>query len=457
MDEEIEAEADADAVEEQKEIEEEESNVVVVDPANLGFKRNVDVLEEAEAVKPKEKSSLKMPAFAMPNLPQMPHIAFPAGKTPLIAGAVALIVLLGLLYWFVPHATVTVLTLPKALTASETIIIDPSATTVDAQNNVIPGASQQKSVSGTKTIPVTGTKNIGNPAKGTVTVYNKSPSSDLSLPKGTELTSGSLTFTTDSDADVASASTTISDTGGSTTFGTGTVNITASQIGTDSNLAAATTFSIQGHSADVGVARNPAALSGGTSKTVTVVSRADEDAFVKAVSADLVDRAKQDLSGSVTGAEKLIDETITTTVTQKKFDQELDQQATSLSGNATITVSGTSYNQDDVATLMKAAITGQIPTGYALAEGRTQVTLANVKVGKDGKVTAKATITTAAVPTLNTTDIQKQLAGKTMAAAEGYLKRMNGVSGIEVHFGLGFSKSMLPINAKNITVNVAIQ
>lgn len=439
-------------IEEPQEIKEEESNVIAVDPSSLGFKQNVDVREEE-----KQKPKITLPAFTLPNMPQLPHLSLPSGNMPIIAGGVVLVVILGLLYWFVPHVTVAVSILPKALTASETITIDPSASSVDGDNKVIPGAAVSKSESGTKTIPVTGTKNIGDPAKGPVTIYNKSASSDLALPKGTILSSGSLEFTTDSDVDVASASTTISDTGGSTTFGTGTVNITASQIGTDSNLPASATFSIQGYSSDIGVARNSAALSGGTSKTVTVVSRADEDAFVKAVSADIVTKAQQDLSGSMSGSQKLINQTITTAVTQKNFTQELDQQATSLTGNATITVSGTSYNEDDVKTLMKAAITGQIPSGYTLADDRTQVTLDDVKVGKTGKITATATIKTDAIPTIDAEAIQKNLAGKSITDAQNYLRSITGVASAEFRFSLSLIKSRLPMNVNNITVTTSIQ
>lgn len=442
-------------VEEVEEIKEEESNVVAVDPENLGFKKNVDVLEEAmpagrQVEVPKRRFTVpKLPAFDYSLLKDKFKIK---GYGPVIGIVVGILLLIGLLYWFVPHATVTVFTLPKALSATETIMIDPAATVVDGEKKIIPGAAQEKSVSGTKTIPVTGKKNIGDPARGSVTIYNKQ-TNEKTFTKGTILISGSLQFTLDSDVHIASASESV----GSITFGKATGAITASQIGTDSNLAAAAEFRFKDVDAGVAIARNDSVLTGGTSKSVTVVSRADQDAFVKAVSADLVDKAKQDLASSVTGSTKLIDETITTAVTQKTFNQELDQEAAELSGNATVTVSGTSYNGDDVQTLMKAMITAEIPSGYALAEGRTKVTLENVKVAKDGKVTAKATIVSDATPTLDVGVLRKNLTGKTVTAAQEYMRGITGVAAVEIRFGLSFSRSRLPINAKNITVGLAIQ
>ena len=460
-----EAQEEALSVEEGEEIQEEESNVVAVDPSRLGFKKNVDVLEEVEtpdgAPVTTKKWRTAIP-LKIPNLSALPfpHINISAiremiasgGKGPIIVIAVIILFVIGLLYWFVPHATVTVLMLPKSLSASEPITIDPKATSVDADKKIIPGVAQEKSVSGQKTIQVTGKKNVGNPAKGSVTIYNKSTDSK-SFSKGDILTTGSLAFTLDAGVQVASASESI----GSLTFGKATGTVTASQIGTDSNLPAGTEFNFKGVDTSIAIARNDAALTGGTSKSVTVVTRTDQDALVKAISADLVDKAKQDLSGMVTGGAKLIDDTITTSVTQKTFNQELDQESTELSGNATVTVSGTAYNDDDVKTLLKAMITGQIPSGYALAEGRTQVTLAQVKVGKDGKISAKATIKTDAIPSLDVTDIRKHLSGKTIQSVQEYLRSLTGVAAVEVRFGMSFGKSRLPINAKNITVDLAIQ
>jgi hypothetical protein len=85
------------------------------------------------------------------------------------------------------------------------------------------------------------------------------------------------------------------------------------------------------------------------------------------------------------------------------------------------------------------------------------VTLENVKVAKNGKITAKATIKTDAIPTLDVPTIRSKLAGKSISSAVEYLKGLSGVAGAEVRFGLSFIKSRLPVNANNITVSVAIE
>ncbi len=430
--------------------EQEEANVVVVDPAQLGFKKDVDVLEEVAAP--------KRPRFTMPPLPRVNILALaariPVKGNMLIIGIVAVIALLfGLLSWVLPHATVTILELPKAIEASEQITIDPKATAVMAEDKVIPGGTQEKSVSGEKTVEVTGKRKVGDPAKGGVTIYNKSLSAKT-YPKGTVLTSGSLEFSLDADVQVASASENLVT--GTRTFGKVSGTMTARQIGTESNLAAGTEFALKDVSTSVAIGRNEQVLTGGTSREVTVVTRADYDALVKDASVDLVNQAKAELSGTVGGTEKLIDETIKTAVTEKTFQQELDQESTQLSGKLTITVEGTTYREDDVKTIMKAFIASDIPEGYTLAEERTKVEVSNVKIAKDGKISARVTFKGDAVPTLDLSDIQKKLAGKKLADAEAYLRGLAGVAGVEIRFRTSFGKNRLPVNAKNISVGLAI-
>lgn len=435
----------------------EEPNVVVVEPSRFGFRKNVDVLEETEHTMPSPPVSFPTKPLAI----HMPKIDIHAiisrirsgGMLPIIGVVIILMCIGWFIYWAVPHATVTILESPRSISDSQQITIDPAATVVDAQNRIIPGSKQAQSVSEDKTIPVTGTKNVGNPAKGSVTVYNKTL--DLqSVSKGTLLTAGSVEFTLDGDITVASAS---EDLGGRT-YGKETAAITASQIGTNSNMPAGTMFTVKGFSEDEMTANNEAALAGGTSKQMTVVSRADEDALVAAAQKDLADQAKQGLTASVGGTAKLIEDTIQTAVTQKTFAQELDQQASQLSGKVTVTVSGISYNDDDIKTLLTAFIAKDIPQGFTLAESRTQVTLTNVVVKKDGKISATATIKSDAVPTLDIAAIQKKLAGMKISDATAYLRSLPGIAGMEVTFRMSpWGHSRLPINTKNISVGLAIQ
>jgi len=443
-----------------------DDNLVMVDAESLGFKKDVDVLEESKTTihnatipDPHEDEEIdedeeieyveEEPTtgrfkFVLPNIP---------GNPPLVFGGIAVTVflcLLGAVWWFLPQALVTVLEIPKSFESTQIITIDPTATVVDAQQNVVPGRKREKTESGEKTVAVNGKKNVGDPAKGTVTIYNKATSSKT-FKKGSVLSSGSLQFTLDEDVQVASASESI----GSLTFGKADVRVTASAIGTQSNLAASGEFTFKDVSSSTAIARNDKAFAGGTSREVTVVSRSDYDAFVKSLSSELIEKAKSDFAQVVSGSEKIIDDTVKTTVTEKVFSQEIDEESKSLQGKLTVSMSGIAYTDADVRALLSSISSSQIPTGYVVNDAKTTVTVSDIKVKKDGKISAKATMNAYALPVLDTVKIQSAIAGKNISFVEKYLKELPGVGGVEIGFRYSPSKKILPANKKNISITIS--
>ena len=460
------------AVEEQEEkkedltpFEETESNVTLVDPGSLGFRRS-DVLRERPSIMrtppPKEtiepemptrapRLSKSLPAIPPIHLPPMPFrsFRFSSSRLPVLIGiGVLCVIILFIFYWYVPHASVTLFEVSKKISKSDAISIDPTATIADPSSKILPGKKQEKTVSGDKAIAVTGKKQVGDPAKGAIKIYNKTFDS-VTVSKGTVFTAGNLAFTLDADVSIASAS--------AVNFTTNTGGLTASAIGAASNVPANTIFSIHGYSLTELAAQNDQAFSGGTSKDITVVTRADQDALVKSLTADLVEKAKQDLSGSVTGDDILIDGTIKTTVTDKSFVEELDQEAGNLHGKITISLTGTSYNKKDLASLMTGIIGPDIPPNYLFDSQNMTVTLKNIVVKQDGKMTATADFEGTATPQIDIPSIIKSIAGKSVSSAQDSLKSVPGIGSAAIDVKVSPWKNRLPANAKNISVSVAIQ
>lgn len=420
---------------EEIEITPEDANVVSVSPEVLGFGK-------------KQKIHIQLPK--LPNIPKLPKIpihgiAFPFGIIAILA-----IVVLGFLYYFLPKVTITVGVIPQVITKEKAITISSTATVVDGEKFIVPGKKQEKSISGEKTIPVSGKKKIGDPARGTVTVYNKTTATKL-LKKGTIIDYKSLAFTLDNDVSVASASESI----GSITFGTTTAVVTAQDIGEEGNVGANTEFSVKGYDTSVLIARNGQAFTGGKSRDATVVSRADYDALIKALTDELVVKAKEDLSQEVTGGEKLIEQTIKTTVANKSFTEELDQEAKELHGKATITVAGISYKEEDIKTLLLTLASVDIQSGYIMNEGRTTITVVNPVLKKDGSISALASMRLVAIPKIDVNDMRKSLVGKSFVSAQTLLKQIQGVGSAEFVFKRSL-RNTLPFKATNITIDVVI-
>lgn len=429
---------------------EELANVEVVSPEALGF-RHEDVLEkQAPPVK------LTMPRISFAGLGMIKgwFTKFPkprGGVVPVVIGIVLLVAVGIGLYYALPHATVTVLVASQSVDESTSLSVDPAATVADASTKTIPGKVVEQSVTGEKTITVSGKKNVGDPAKGAVTIYNKVTSSKT-FPKGTQLTTSTIAFTLDADVSVASASESI----GSITFGKATANVTARDIGPNGNVTASSEFTFAGISGSQVSARNEAAFTGGNSKQVTVVSRADQDTLVKALTDDLVVQAKQQLL-ALAGGERLIDATVKTEVADKVFDAELDQEAKELHGKVTVKVTGISISDSDINAALSALVEAKVPAGYTLAPEQTNVTTSNVTVKKDGKITLTAKLAAVALPQIDQSGLQRALAGKDVNTALGILKETKGVGGAEFRFTFSPTKSRLPLNRNNITITVMVQ
>jgi len=435
----------------------EDENVVAVAPEALGFTKRTQV---PESEKERKKPGVAVGAavrgifshihFHIPHL-RIPRIGGIATAVPFIFTFTAVILVIAAGYFYLPQSTVILSVVPKTVSKEKTIAISPAATAIDREKFVIPGKKQEKNITGEKTITVTGKKKIGDPSKGTVTLYNKTTTA-RSLKKGTILTAKSLQFTLDTDTSVASASESI----GSITFGKISTAVTAVDIGEEGNIAGSAEFSVKGFETSVIAGRNDQPFTGGKSREVTVVSRADYDALIKALTDELVGKAKTELTASVSGAEKLIDATVKTTVMGKTFTEELDQEARDLHGKVTIAVSGISYNENDGKELFSSLASGDIPSGYMASERQTVFTVTNPSLKKDGNIGALGAIKIVAMPKIDESVVQKNLAGKTIIRAEEILKRLQGVASAEVSFKPRFMNKRLPMRPKNISLTVVV-
>ncbi len=448
------------------------ANVVPVAPEVLGFKESTDILEEPENTKPdrdleqEESEEQKTPQMRLKesflqivqNIRSMLHKKHDHDMgskrkvgIPIVIAMICVLGMFGLSYYLIPQSTIIISVIPNTTTKEKAVLVSTTATAVDATKFIVPGKKQEQMITGEKTTAVTGKKKIGDPAKGAVTIYNKSVTG-RTLKKGTILTTDTLKFTIDSDVEVASASESI----GSITFGKTNASVTAVAIGEEGNIQASKEFVFQDISSSVLIARNDQPFSGGTSRETTVVSRNDYDALVKVLTEELVVKAQGELSTAVGGGDKLIEETIKTTVTNKIFTEELDQEATELHGKITVSVSGISYSEQDIKGLLQSLASENIPQGYVINEARSTTSITKPVVKKDGSISMNASIALVSIPTIDVTSLQNQLKGKNIENAKEELKKLQGVQSAEFFFRHSPTKARLPMKSSNIKIEVIV-
>ncbi|OGG08996.1 hypothetical protein A2154_00190 [Candidatus Gottesmanbacteria bacterium RBG_16_43_7] len=453
----------------------EESNVQVVNPEDIGFRPNEDVLDESYNLKTSKKESKRYdepideeiketPQMERPQAEVVTNILSAFGKLLssvkghrllAVLGFGALAIVYGLFYVLfsiLPHVTVKISVDPVKINQQKVVTVDPNTTTINPEKMIVPAKKLDHTVSGEEIIKVTGTKNIGDPATGQIIIYNKSLSGKT-LKKGSALTSNGLSFTLNDEVKVASATESI----GSITFGKTTAAITAAQIGTKSNLAQNSEFEFADYDTDILIARNEQPLFGGTSREVTVVTRKDYDTLTKKATDKLISQAKGELAQNVGGSQILIDDTIAVNVTDKTFQEELDQEAKELHGKITLTVSGYAYDQVQIQTLFTQSLSASAPPGYSLNSDNIQVTLSDIQVKKTGIIQTEADASALAIPQLKPDEIKAALAGKSISAAQEYLKTLSGITEVNFLFSVPYAKSKIPKRIANIQLEIEVK
>lgn len=384
-----------------------------------------------------------------------------AGIAALKFAAIPLVIIAILVGWFFfVKATVTIYVEPRSMDKATEVIADPGAKSVDETKKIIPGSLVETTINGSGKASATGKKDIGDPAKGKVIIYNKT-NARKSLSSGTTLVGpGNIKFTLEASINIASQSaTTGADESTIITPGkSDSVGVTAVTIGPDSNLPAGTTLGVGSFAQGDVVAKIDEAFAGGTSKTVTVVTSDDQKKLQAQILDDLKQKAAEDLKGKVKNGDKIIPDALAVVDGKYTFNKKVNDQAGEFSLDATVRFKGTSYSDTDLLTIVAKLVEIDVPANYTidLLGSETRVDVEKVD-NKSGKVTFNAAFKAKLVPKLNTDDLRKQLRGKNAASVAELLKGMENVMSSEIKFtpSLPGPLARLPYLEKNITILVA--
>ncbi len=378
-------------------------------------------------------------------------------KSPILLLPFLFIIGILALFIFIPKADVKIFVEPKILEKDAQVIADPSQKTVDENAKIIPGQIVETEVSGSAKDSASGKKEIGDSAKGTITIYNKTFDS-VSLSKGTQITSkNGIKFTLDSTVNnIASASATVS----GIVFGKPKISpsVTAIAIGADGNLSSSSEFTITGYSSDKLSAVAEGNFSGGTSKTVTVVSSDDQKRLLAKLSSDLRLMAQQKVQEKLKD-QKILQEALTETITKKSYSKSVGDQASDFSLDMTASYKGTAFNDADLRLIVSKLITTQVPDGFVLDLSNTETQADVSSVDKSGKVIFLAKFKAKLIPKIDIEKVKMQIRGKSVKEVEDFVKGMENVLGAEVKItpNLPGILQRIPFIKSHISVEVGLK
>lgn len=345
----------------------------------------------------------------------------------IILSAVVLCILAAVLL-FVPKAHVSMFVDMQLLEKESLVIADPDVTKVTGDNKTIPGKIVETTVSGMDKGEGTGKKKIGDSAKGTAIVYNKT-SASKAFSQGTVFVGpNNLKFTLDTSVNVASQSAV----DGGISFGKATVNVTAVDIGPDSNLPAGKELSLQGQPDTSFSAKVDQALSGGVSKDVTVVTADDQKRLLAKLSSELRKKARDELQNKLEGEMKVLEESLLEKIVKSSYSKNVNDQAQEFSLNLTINYKGTAYNENDLKSIISQLVETNVPEGFELDLSKTETQASVARLEKDGKILFQAKFRAKLMPKFDSEKIKKEIAGKSFDQADQIMKFYKNVIGTDI-------------------------
>lgn len=256
-----------------------------------------------------------------------------------VAAAVGLVVLV-LIYIFVPSAKVIVLTDAKKTSLNFNFILDGSTSSSAIGAQVLASQKLETTKDVSFDISATGKKEVGNKATGTLSVRNCDDVSSHNLAVGTAVSGGGKSFTVAQAATIPAGS-----------AGGGVVNcssavdvqITASAPGESFNVGP-TSFAISGYSS---LYKASGQTSGGTTKTITVLS-ADDIAGAKKQATEAANSGKDDLSKKAGSESMLFSATVQSDFSEFKTSVEQDKEADKVNVTAKIKFTGFASKKSDI-------------------------------------------------------------------------------------------------------------
>lgn len=294
----------------------------------------------------------------------------------------------------------------------------------------------------TKTYPASGKKNVGEKAKGTVTITNQySYQNPIKIAKGTKIISDNKSFILQADVTVpiAKASAVIENNLPvlKTTPGTVDGEVVAEQSGEIYNLAAGKTLYIASYAdkKDKVYAQSKSAFSGGTDKEVNVVTDKDLSDAETALKAEMLEAAKPELTDEAgKGSFRILESNISADVISQSSNKNADDEADNFDFKMKIKFFVIGFKESDVKKAVLEGIKQKAKSDEMIVNpDESEITYKIVDSDIDNaQMNLEASFKGKIGKSLSADVIKKSLKNKSLSGAENYLRSLDGVDSASV-------------------------
>jgi hypothetical protein len=426
--------------------------------AATSFRVNLDQEENLEG---RESDNLREPKHTRANpLAFLPMIKLPTLSMPALSGRKKFMlpigILIGLLLFVFGisayfnnsvQAHILLSVKPEIVTQDTTVTFSGTSGN-DFSKKIIAAKPLETTVEGTMTIDTTGKKDVGNKAKGTVTVYNNANSS-VKLENGSAIkSSNGVTFLLDKEVTISSAS---GDIFSGTKPGTADVAVSAKDIGTEGNLPSGTKFTVGSNSSLA--AKNDSAFSGGSKKQVQVISKNDVAKLRAELPKSLEGKAKEAIAQKAGDDETVLPFISVVSLDKAKFDNDVDDEAKKVTLTASVKFEALAYENHAINTFAKSLLKEKY--SQDISDKSIKYAITSPEENKDS-VAAKLGIEAGLLPDIDTADVVSKVEKMSLKDAKSFLSGLAQVSDSKITFSpnIPLLPSLLPSLPDHISVEV---
>ena len=405
-----------------------------------------DAIDAAIAEDEKPTKPAKPAKPAGKGKPKVPDFNVFRKKLVLIGGGIVLFVLFMVwAIWFAPHATVVITAKTTTSTVDKSVTLKQDGK-VDAANNIIKSLRQEQKKDISVDFTPTGKKKVGEKASGTMHLVRTSVSSlTLTIPAGTSFSSGDYTFVS---TEPASLSGTSIGPGG-VIQSVATVKVQATQVGSEYNL------SSRSYSSNVsGFSAAGTAMSGGSSREVTVVS-ADDVAKAKVKLDAQKDASLQSAVKALFPSSSIvINESYQEARSNPTPSVAVDHEASgTVQLKTTVTASMQGIDRSDMKQFLEDTLKKEIGSKKnqkIYNDGSNEVKFAQYSE-RNNAVQVRLTANAKIGPEIDEHKVKEQVKGRNYGDVQSSLESIEGVQDVDTKFS-PFWVRTVPNNDKHISI-----
>lgn len=368
------------------------------------------------------------------------------GRKTLIPIVFAVLILFSLIfYFFLLKADVLLSVKPKIEEFTQQVLFSTSKPS-SFDNNLIAGEFSSVDLEGTTSKTTTGKKEVGDKAKGTVTIFNSSDNTVTFPARSTLTSSNKLEFLTLDKATVASQS---GDVFTDKVPGKQNVNVEAKNFGNEYNMPSGTKFSIGTNPAVAAKNDNP--FSGGTKKEVTIVSKDDLDNLEEDLIRKLTDEAKTQILNKVEAGKQILPEFASTKIIDSNFDKKLGDEAKQVSLKGKVRYQALVFKRVDVLDFSEKLV----PSDSSISRENLKFDFKNVKSKNDKEIVAELNLEARIIPKIEKSEIASKIQRKSFKDAQSFLLSIPNITGARINFSpnIPLLPNILP-SSQNIRIEI---